>query len=153
PRQARCGGTGSGPLTTTSRCTLGNPVGRVVTAPLREAPSTCLAVVSPGQMGAGIGWSLREGGAHVITTTTGRSPRTAKLATSAGLDVRDGLDEVVATAAVVLVVTPPGAALDAARAVAAAARRTKARPLVADLNAVAPSTVDQIADALRPLDL
>src|SRR5207249_1612210 len=62
-------------------------------------------------------------------------------------------DEVVATAAVVLVVTPPGAALDAARAVAAAARRTKARPLVADLNAVAPSTVDQIADALRPLDL
>jgi 3-hydroxyisobutyrate dehydrogenase-like beta-hydroxyacid dehydrogenase len=104
-------------------------------------------------MGAGLGWALREGGARVVTSVADRSPRTKRLAEAAGLELLPDLEAVVATADVILLVTPPGAAVEAAAAVGEAARRTRARPLVADLNAVAPSTVDEIAAALAPLDL
>ena len=60
----------------------------------------------------------------------------------------DSLDDVLDVADVVLVVTPPGAATTAAGDVAEAARRTGRRPLVADLNAVAPTTVTAIEAAL-----
>jgi 3-hydroxyisobutyrate dehydrogenase-like beta-hydroxyacid dehydrogenase len=55
--------------------------------------------------------------------------------------VRPDLAAVVAVADVVLIVTPPAAALDAARDIATAAATTGAVPLVADLNAIAPSSV------------
>jgi 3-hydroxyisobutyrate dehydrogenase-like beta-hydroxyacid dehydrogenase len=104
-------------------------------------------------MGAGLGWALREGGARVVTTLAGRSPRTARLVTDAGLEVLRDLDEVVRAASHLLVVTPPDVALDAAASIAAAAARTGARPLVADLNAIAPPTVDRVASTIAPLDL
>lgn len=107
-----------------------------------------VGVVSAGYMGAGLGGALREGGARVVTTLAGRSARTGRLAEAAGLDVLDDLDDVLAQAEVILVVTPPGAATGAADQLAAAARRTGRRPLVADLNAVAPATVDRIAATL-----
>src|SRR5207248_2665475 len=97
-------------------------------------------------------WALREGGARVVTTLAGRSPRTAKLAADAGLAPLASLDAVVAAADVVLVVTPPDAARDAAAQLAVAIQRTGERPLVADLNAIAPSTVDAIAKTLKSTD-
>jgi len=109
--------------------------------------------VSPGHMGAGLGWALREGGARVVSTVDGRSARTVRLAEAAGLELLPTLDDVAAAADVVLLVTPPGDALDAARAVAAAAVATGSQPLVADLNAVAPSTMRALAEALAPLDI
>jgi 3-hydroxyisobutyrate dehydrogenase-like beta-hydroxyacid dehydrogenase len=109
---------------------------------------TTVGMLGAGYMGAGLGWALREGGARVVTTLAGRSPRTARLAAEAGLEPLDPLDAVVAAADVVLVVTPPGAARDAAAQLAAAIARTGERPLVADLNAIAPSTVDEIAETL-----
>src|SRR5262249_43246636 len=64
PREARCGGTGDGPLTTTM-CTLGNLVGRVVTAPPRGAPSTCVRGTQTGRPRRG----------HTARATqTGRDP-------------------------------------------------------------------------------
>src|SRR5437764_6027995 len=106
---------------------------------------TVIGMLGAGHMGAGLGWALREGGARVVTTLAGRSPRTAKLAAAAGLEPLDSLDAVVSAVDVVLVVTPPDAARDAAAQLAAAIHRTGERPLVADLNAIAPSTVDDIA--------
>ncbi|HKT00370.1 MAG TPA: DUF1932 domain-containing protein [Rugosimonospora sp.] len=105
-----------------------------------------------GHMGAGLGWDLRSGGAEVVTTLAGRSPRTARLAAEAGLITLPNLDDVVRAAAVILVVTPPDAARPAAADLRAAADRTGAVPLVADLNAVSPSTVDNLAEVLSPLD-
>lgn len=99
-------------------------------------------------MGSGLGWALRDGGARVITTLQGRSPRTAGLANKAGLEPVPTVDDMMREAAVVLVVTPPGAALDAAASLAAAADRTGTRPLIADLNAIAPSTVDAMVAVL-----
>ncbi|HZN72616.1 MAG TPA: DUF1932 domain-containing protein [Micromonosporaceae bacterium] len=103
-----------------------------------------VGIVSAGHMGSGLGWALREGGARVVTTVDGRSARTARFAATAGLEVLPGLPDVLREATVLLVVTPPGAARAAATRIAAAAGED-ARPLVADLNAIAPSTVDEVA--------
>jgi 3-hydroxyisobutyrate dehydrogenase-like beta-hydroxyacid dehydrogenase len=112
-----------------------------------------VGIISAGHMGAGLGWALRAGGARVVSTVAGRSPRTARLARAADLELLPSLTDVVAQATVVLVVTPPGAARHAAVDIAAAAQAIGARPLVADLNAIAPSTVEQIRTAIEPLDL
>ncbi|MEN3306737.1 MAG: hypothetical protein V7603_2939 [Micromonosporaceae bacterium] len=111
-----------------------------------------IAVHGAGHMGAGLGWDLREGGAEVITTLAGRSPRTARLAAEAGLVALPSLDDVVRAAQAVLVVTPPGAARAAAAELRAATERTGATPLIADLNAISPSTVDDLVKVLAPLD-
>jgi len=104
-------------------------------------------------MGSGLGHALRSGGHPVVTTLQGRSDRTARLAHAAGLTVVSTLTDVVATAAVVLVVTPPGEALAAAADIATASANTDNRPLVADLNAIAPSTVEEIARVLGRVGL
>jgi 3-hydroxyisobutyrate dehydrogenase-like beta-hydroxyacid dehydrogenase len=104
-------------------------------------------------MGSGLGWALRDGGARVVSTVEGRSARTARLAAQNGLELLPTLVDTVAAADVVLVVTPPSEALDAARKVASAAREAGASPLVADLNAIAPSTMESVAAALAPLDV
>lgn len=113
---------------------------------------TTVGLHGAGHMGTGLGWALREGGATVVTTLAGRSARTARFVADAGLTVLDSLDAVLAEVSVLLVVTPPAAAPDAAHAIADAAARTGARPLVADLNAIAPSTVDGVAAILAGLD-
>ena len=110
-----------------------------------------IGIVSPGYMGSGLGWALRRGGARVVSTVEGRSARTGKLALEAGLELLPSLADVVRTAQIVLTVTPPGDALDAARSVATACTQTGANPIVADLNAVSPSTMESIAGALEPL--
>ena len=115
---------------------------------------TCIGIVSPGAMGSALGRAWRRGGARVVTTTAGRSPRTTQLAEAAGLELLPDLDAVVAAAQIVVSVTPPGQAADTAGQIAAAAQRTGATPLVADLNAISPATVERIAtDVLAPAGL
>jgi 3-hydroxyisobutyrate dehydrogenase-like beta-hydroxyacid dehydrogenase len=114
---------------------------------------TVVGVVSAGFMGAGLGRALLAGGARVVTTAEGRSARTARLAAEAGLEVLPTLAGVVAAADVVLSVTPPDQAVATARAVAAAAARSGASPLVADLNAVSPATMIEVAGQLGSLAL
>jgi len=97
-------------------------------------------------MGSAVGRVLAAGGARVVATVEGRSARTAQLA--ADIELRPELGEVVAAAEIVLSIVPPGAALDVADAVAEAASRTGAWPLVADLNAVAPATIEEIGRRL-----
>lgn len=106
-----------------------------------------VGIVSPGAMGSALGLALRAGGARVVATVDGRSLRTAGLAE--GLELLPKLDEVVASSEVLLSVVPPGAALAVAEAVAAAAARSGARPLVVDLNAIAPATMHAVAHRLR----
>jgi 3-hydroxyisobutyrate dehydrogenase-like beta-hydroxyacid dehydrogenase len=115
--------------------------------------TTVVGIVSPGFMGAGLGWALREGGCRVVATLDGRSERTARLAAEAGLELLPELGDVLAAADVVLSVTPPGQALRAALAIAAAAREVGSAPVVADLNAVSPATVAEIGRALDGLTL
>jgi 3-hydroxyisobutyrate dehydrogenase-like beta-hydroxyacid dehydrogenase len=89
-----------------------------------------IGLVGAGHMGSGLGWALREGGHDVITSLSGRSPRTARLATEAGLRIVPRPVDVLAEADVILVVTPPGAAVTAASEIAALAATvsTQAQP-------------------------
>jgi len=112
---------------------------------------TTVGIVSPGQMGAGLGWALREGGARVVATVRGRSARTGRLAEEAGLELLPRLFDVLAISDVVLSVTPPGQALATAQTIANAARESGATPVVADLNAVSPPTLAKVAEALAGL--
>jgi 3-hydroxyisobutyrate dehydrogenase-like beta-hydroxyacid dehydrogenase len=113
--------------------------------------SLTLGVVSPGAMGSALGRVWAAGGSRVVATTAGRSPRTAQLAH--GLELLSGLDDVVRVADVVVTVVPPDRAVQVATEVAAACARVGASPLVADLNAISPSTVALVADALGGLEL
>ena len=112
-----------------------------------------VGIVSPGFMGAGLGGALRAGGARVVATVEGRSPRTRRLAEEAGLELLPTLRDVVGNAGVVLVVTPPGEAVAAAGAIRAAAEATRSSPLVADLNAVSPTTMTRVEEELKGLRL
>jgi 3-hydroxyisobutyrate dehydrogenase-like beta-hydroxyacid dehydrogenase len=114
---------------------------------------TTVGIVSPGAMGSAIGSVHRRGGCRVVTTVTGRSERTRRLAEVAELDLLPGLNDVVETADVVLSIVPPGEALVVARDLARAATECGAHPLVADLNAVAPATAHAIAGELATAGL
>jgi 3-hydroxyisobutyrate dehydrogenase-like beta-hydroxyacid dehydrogenase len=103
-------------------------------------------------MGSAVGRALREGGAHVLTTVDGRSERTARLAREAGLECVPDLDAVTG-ADVVLSIGPPGEAEAIATEIAAAARRTSSRPLVADLNAISPETARRVGSVLATGEL
>jgi len=106
-----------------------------------------VGIVSPGAMGSAVGHVFAAGGARVVATVEHRSARTAKLAE--GIELLPTLDDVVETADVLLSIVPPGEALVVADAVADAARRTDANPTVADLNAIAPSTMQAVASRLE----
>jgi 3-hydroxyisobutyrate dehydrogenase-like beta-hydroxyacid dehydrogenase len=115
--------------------------------------ATVLGVVSPGAMGSAVGAAFACAGHRVVATLDGRTARTRALAEQAGLELLPRLDDVVGSATVVLSVVPPGEARDVARAIAAAAARTGATPLVADLNAIAPATAVAIEDDLSAAGL
>lgn len=117
--------------------------------PIYHRRMVTVGVLSPGHMGSGLGQALGAGGARVVTTTAGRSRRTRRLAAQADLKVLGSLDAVVAESDVILSVTPPASAIDNAVAIAAAALRTHATPLVADLNAVSPDTMRTVSEVLR----
>jgi 3-hydroxyisobutyrate dehydrogenase-like beta-hydroxyacid dehydrogenase len=108
-----------------------------------------VGVVSPGAMGSALGAALARSGSTVVATLAGRSARTRELAGRAPLTLLPDLREVVAASDVVLSVVPPGSALATARDIASAATAAGHRPLVADLNATSPATVETVAAALR----
>jgi 3-hydroxyisobutyrate dehydrogenase-like beta-hydroxyacid dehydrogenase len=102
-------------------------------------------------MGTALAGCLTAGGHRVLASLAGRSPETVARARGV-LEDAGGLDDLVRAVDVLLLVVPPGAARAAGADVAAACTRTGARPLVAELDAVAPRTVAAIADDL-PTDL
>jgi 3-hydroxyisobutyrate dehydrogenase-like beta-hydroxyacid dehydrogenase len=107
-----------------------------------------IGLVGAGYMGSGLAISLMRGGHEVATAVAGRSERTRGLVERAGIGVVADLGALVRSAEIVLVVTPPDAAIDVARDIAAAASATGSRPVVVDLNAIAPSTVRRAGEIL-----
>ena len=101
-----------------------------------------IGVVSPGAMGSALGRVWQAGGARVLTTVEGRSERTRLLAQ--GLELLPDLSAVVTASDIVVSVVPPGAASATMTAIVDAARRLGVAPLVADLNAVSPATVQEL---------
>ena len=88
-----------------------------------------------------------------MATLAGRGQRTERLARAAGIGCLDDLDAVVVESDAVLSIAPPEAAESIADDIAAAASRTGASPLVADLNAVSPVTARRIESRLAAVGL
>ena len=103
-----------------------------------------IAILSPGDMGGGVGAALAEHGHDVITCVAGRSQETQARARRLGFRLGADLESLLAEADIVLSILPPEAALGLARDVAAAMRRSGHAPPYADCNAVSPETARAI---------
>src|SRR5262245_35776198 len=102
-------------------------------------------------MGTAMADALVRGGARVVATLDGRSERTVRLASAASFERLPDLGSVVREADVVLSIVPPEAAPAVAMEIVRAATEVGAAPLLADLNAVSPSTV-RAMDGLELVD-
>ena len=99
-----------------------------------------IAILSPGDMGGGVGAALARHGHDVIACVAGRSHETRARAERSGFRLAPDLDALLAAAELVLSILPPEAAVGLARDVAAAMRRSGSAPPYADCNAVSPET-------------
>ncbi len=104
-----------------------------------------VAIVAMGEMGAGVGRALVEGGARVITSLHGRSQASAARAAKAGVEVAPDDGALVAQADFVLSIVPPARAAELAERLLPRIRRVERKPVFVECNAVAPATVKQIA--------
>ena len=108
-----------------------------------------VGVVSPGDMGQAIAGRLKESGLNVYAALDGRSERTRALAREAGLTDCGSMEKLVTTCELVLSVINPGEALNVAREVAAAMKKTARKIALADLNAVSPQTAREADRMVR----
>jgi 3-hydroxyisobutyrate dehydrogenase-like beta-hydroxyacid dehydrogenase len=103
-----------------------------------------IGILSPGDMGHGIGAVLHQNGLRVITNLQGRSARTAALTKTAGIiDVVDD-KALVREADILLSILPPAQAYSFAERITTALKETGTDTLFVDCNAIAPRTVQSI---------
>ncbi len=103
-----------------------------------------VGIMSAGDMGGGIGEALHRGGIEVYTCLAGRSELTRQRAAEYGFKDAPDFDALVQGIDLFISVLVPSEAVPLAEAIAAAMKRTGAHPAYADLNAIAPSTVQSI---------
>jgi 3-hydroxyisobutyrate dehydrogenase-like beta-hydroxyacid dehydrogenase len=107
-----------------------------------------IAILSPGDMGSGVGRDLAVRGFDVVTCLAGRGPDSRARARSAGFRELPDLIALVSEADLVLSILPPEAAPGLAREVAAAMTRSGRTPPFADCNAIAPETTTAIGETI-----
>lgn len=107
-----------------------------------------IAVLSPGDMGHGVGGAIHDHGLRVITSLEGRGALSRQHAADAGMEDVGGIEDVVATADLILSILPPERASDLGGAVADAMMSTGKTPVFADCNAVSPDTVRGTAEKI-----
>lgn len=103
-----------------------------------------IAILSPGNMGAGIGKYLARNGYRVVTCLAGRSDFTRKKAADCGFHDSGSMEALVKESDLVLSILPPANAVEIAEATAAAMKKTSAKPPFADCNATSPQTARQL---------
>ncbi|MGB8051093.1 MAG: NAD(P)-binding domain-containing protein, partial [Pseudolabrys sp.] len=105
-----------------------------------------VAIVAPGNMGAGIGRRLTENKVPVLTSLAGRSEESAKRAREAGMQPVE--ERALAEADFLLSIVPPGDALDLAIRLAPVLTAANTKPIYVECNAVSPTTMLKIADEI-----
>jgi 3-hydroxyisobutyrate dehydrogenase-like beta-hydroxyacid dehydrogenase len=98
-----------------------------------------VGLLHPGDMGAAIGATLRDGGTRVRWASAGRSEETAARAAAAGLEDAGTVEALAKSSDVILSVCPPHAALEVARAVG------DFGGTYVDANAISPATARAVA--------
>ena len=105
-----------------------------------------VAIVAPGNMGAGVGRRLTENKVTVLTSIAGRSEESAKRAREAGM--RPVEERALAEADFLLSIIPPGEAHGLAKRLSPVLTAANKKPVYVDCNAVSPPTVQKIADEI-----
>ena len=103
-----------------------------------------IAIMSPGNMGSGVGAALGESGFEVITCLAGRSDYTKKLARRANMRDAGSLAALVAEADLILSILDPAKAVSLAGEVAQAMKDAGRKPPYADCNATSPATAAEL---------
>ena len=101
-----------------------------------------IAIIAPGNMGAGLAARARAAGLRVRTLLAGRSDATRSRAEAAGME--DASAAEIAACPLILSVVPPGRARALAEELAPALSASTSKPLFVDCNAVSPDTVKEI---------
>lgn len=115
------------------------------------APKPTIAIVSIGEMGAGIAKLLSTFQYPVVTNLDGRSAKTRAIAESIGLKVQP-LSDIISAASVFLSIVPPAEALAVAQNVTAQFQLLPSherRPTYIDLNAISPHLARQISQIVE----
>jgi len=112
---------------------------------MHERKINRIAIVGAGDMGSNVAADLRRNGFDVTTCLEGRSNRSRKLATRAGMRAVENLETLVADADLLLSIVPPSAAVEFARRIVPLIGQTSSETLFVECNAVAPATVHEIA--------
>lgn len=110
---------------------------------------TTIGIMSPGNMGSGVGRFLAQNGYRVVTALDGRSELTRKRAADNGFEDVGTLDAVVAEADLILSILDPANAVPMTRATAAAMEKVNRRPVYADCNATSPRTALEMRDIIE----
>jgi len=105
-----------------------------------------VAIVAPGNMGAGVARRLAEHKVMVLTSLAGRSAASAERARDAGM-IAVG-DARLAEADFILSIVPPGEALALARRLAPTLRAANKKTVYVDCNAVNPRSMTEIGDVI-----
>jgi len=107
-----------------------------------------IGVMSPGDMGSGVGGALKKNSFRVLTALDGRSDASKQRAVEEGFEDVGSLDELVKQSDLVLSILVPSEAMSFAQALAEAMVRTDSSVAVADCNAVSPETGKQIGEVI-----
>ncbi len=108
--------------------------------------SPTVAIIAPGNMGAGVGRRLTENRVTVLTSLAGRSEESVKRAREAGMQPVE--ERVLAEADFLLSIVPPGDALRLAQQLTPILTAANRKPVYVECNAVSPPTMLKIADVI-----
>ena len=122
----------------------------IVTVKLGIMAARTAAILSPGDMGSGLGRLLRANLVRVITNLEGRSPRSQELAKSNGIEDVGSDSNILKSADIIISVLVPSSArataeriITASKALPRSQQRTK---FYIDANAISPKTVRSISE-------
>jgi 3-hydroxyisobutyrate dehydrogenase-like beta-hydroxyacid dehydrogenase len=105
-----------------------------------------VAVIAPGNMGAGVGRRLTENKVTVLTSLAGRSEESVKRAREAAMQPVE--ERALAEVDFLLSIVPPGDALSLATGLAPILTAANRKPIYVECNAVSPPTMQKIANVI-----
>ena len=111
-----------------------------------------VGILSPGDMGEGVGASIVGQGIDVITLLAGRSQETMVRAHRAGFKDTKDLAALVSQADLILSIMPPEHAESQASDVVQVLKRSNERVCYADLNAISPQTTRRISEKFKSVN-
>ncbi len=109
-----------------------------------------VAIISPGEMGSGIGRVLLKGGLQPLVCLEGRSALSRLRAQESGLKEVPSLEALVSEAEMVISILVPAVAEATAQLVANAMQETGAHPPYLECNALSPQSMERVAGMFAP---